>query len=71
MNPGTLWNRRFIPVHQYDEWQVVIDEILDKGLPPALERKIARDAYDWPQVARRFLAVYEDLCADYFGDSYA
>ena len=58
---------KFVPIYRYDEWKVAIEEVLDKGLPPALERKIAREAYDWPQVTRRFLAVYEDLCKEYFG----
>jgi glycosyltransferase involved in cell wall biosynthesis len=58
---------KFVPIHEYDEWKRAIEEILDKGLPPALDRTIAREAYDWPQVARRFLAVYEALCKEYFG----
>ena len=58
---------KFIPVDQCDEWHVAIEEILDKGMPPALDRTIAREAYDWPRVARRFISVYEDLSRKYFG----
>lgn len=57
---------RFIPVDGYEEWKVAIEEILDKGLPPALDRAVAKEAYDWPQVARRFIGVYEDMLRDRF-----
>lgn len=57
---------KFIPVSRFDEWKVAIEEILDKGMPPVLNRAIAQAAYDWPQVAGRFIAVYDDLCKDYF-----
>lgn len=58
---------KLVPVDRYDEWNVAIEEILDKGMPPALDRAVAQEAYDWPQAARRFISVYEDLCKEYFG----
>lgn len=58
---------KLVPVDRYDEWKIAIEGILDKGLPPALDRAVAQEAYDWPQVARRFISVYEDLCKEYFG----
>ncbi len=57
---------KFVPVRNYDEWEKVILEILDKGIPKALDIRIARDAYDWPNVARRFINVYHDLCKKYY-----
>lgn len=52
---------KFVPVKNYDEWVKAILEILDKKIPRALDIKIARDAYDWPNVAKRFVSVYDDL----------
>ncbi len=58
---------KFIPAYRYDEWQVAIEEVLDKGLPASLDREIAKETYDWPKVAARFIDLYEDLCRAYFG----
>lgn len=58
---------KLIPIYKYNEWKVAIEEILEKGLPPALNRTIARDAYDWPHVARRFVTLYDSLSERYFG----
>jgi glycosyltransferase involved in cell wall biosynthesis len=52
---------KFVPVTKYDEWAKAILKILDKKIPRALDIKIARDAYDWPNVAKRFIRVYDDL----------
>ncbi len=57
---------RFVPVTGFEEWAKAVLEILDKGVPPVLDRAIAQEAYDWPKVAGRFIAVYDDLCKDYF-----
>lgn len=56
---------RFVPVYGYDEWQVAIEEVLDKRMPKPLDREVARESYHWPLVARRFIAVYEDLVGEY------
>ncbi len=58
---------KFVPVKNYDEWTTAILEILDKGIPKALDIRIVRDAYDWPNVARRFINLYRDLCKRYYG----
>lgn len=58
---------RFVPVKDFEEWSKAVLEILDKGLPPALHRTIAREAYDWPHVARRFVSLYDSLSERYFG----
>src|SRR5574337_182510 len=52
---------RFVPVFNYDEWRVAIEQILEKGRPKPLDREVAREAYHWPRVAKRFIPVYEDL----------
>jgi len=57
---------KFVPVKNYDEWVKAVLEILDKGMPKALDILIARDAYDWPNVAGRFIKVYRDLCNNYY-----
>ena len=56
----------FVPVRNYDEWERVILKILDNKIPKALDLRIARYAYDWPNVARRFINVYHDLCKKYY-----
>jgi glycosyltransferase involved in cell wall biosynthesis len=57
---------KFVPVKNYDEWIKAVLEILDKGIPKVLDIRIARDAYDWPNVAKRFINVYRDLCNNYY-----
>jgi glycosyltransferase involved in cell wall biosynthesis len=56
---------RFVPVFNYDEWRVAIEEILEKGRPKPLDREVACEAYHWPRIAKRFIAVYEDLLRGY------
>ncbi len=58
---------KFVPVKNYEEWVKAVLEILDKGMPKALDIRIARDAYDWPNVAKRFINVYHGLCKKYYG----
>jgi len=58
---------RFIPVNNYSEWTTAILEILDKKIPKILDRKIAKEAYDWPNVAKRFIHVFDDLIFQYYG----
>ena len=58
---------RFVPVEGYEEWSKAVLEILDKRMPRTLDIRIAREAYDWPNVARRFVRVYDDLVSAYYG----
>lgn len=58
---------RFVPVKDFQEWSKAVLEIIDTGLPPALHRTIAREVYDWPNVARRFVNLYDSLSEQYFG----
>jgi Glycosyltransferase len=57
---------KFVPVKDYDEWEKAILEILDKRIPKILDLRIARDAYDWTNVARKFINLYHDLCRKYY-----
>lgn len=52
---------KFVPVNKYNDWKAAIVEILQGGLPIQLDLRIARDAYDWRNVAKRFVRVYDDL----------
>jgi glycosyltransferase involved in cell wall biosynthesis len=52
---------KFVPIKNYAKWTEAIIEMLDKKMPKALDIKIARDVYDWPNVAKRFISVYDDL----------
>ncbi len=58
---------RFVPVEGYEEWSKAALEILDKKMPRTLDIRTAREAYDWPNVARRFVRVYDDLVSAYYG----
>jgi len=57
---------RFVPVKDYGEWTKAIVDILNGNLPKPLDIRIARDAYDWPNVAKRFVRVYDDLISAYY-----
>lgn len=61
---------KFVPVTRYEVWTKTILEILDKKIPKALDIKIAKDAYDWPNVAKRFIRVYDDLISAYYETTY-
>jgi glycosyltransferase involved in cell wall biosynthesis len=58
---------RFVPVEGYEEWSKAVLEVLDKKMPSTLDIRTAREAYDWPNVARRFVRVYDDLVSAYYG----
>ncbi len=58
---------RFVPDEGYEEWSKAVLEILDKGMPSTLDIRTAQEAYDWPNVARRFVRVYDDLVSAYYG----
>ncbi|MCR4344587.1 MAG: glycosyltransferase [Candidatus Scalindua sp.] len=57
---------RFVPIKHYDEWTNAISEILGKELPKPLDIEIARAAYDWPNIAERFINIYDDLRNIYY-----
>lgn len=57
---------RFVPINNYGEWAKALIEILDNKIPKTLDIQIAKEAYDWPNVARRFINVYHDLYKRYY-----
>ncbi len=57
---------KFVPTRNYDEWTKAVLEILDSKIPGSLDLRIAKDTYDWPNVAKRFINVYNDLSKNYF-----
>lgn len=52
---------KIIPIYNYHEWGKGITNILDNAPPNTLDRNIARKAYDWPNVAQRFIKIYDSL----------
>jgi glycosyltransferase involved in cell wall biosynthesis len=52
---------KFVPIKKYDEWVRAVIDICEKGLPKPLDIRIAREAYHWPNVAQRFITVFNDL----------
>lgn len=67
---GETWERmvaaragRIIPVDGSAPWTAAIAEILDGARPAPLDRDLARRAYDWSQIARRFDALSTSLLA--------
>ena len=59
---------KFIPVKNYNKWAGAISEILDKEMPKTLDLGLARDAYDWSNVVKRFIKIFDDLCKKYYGE---
>lgn len=57
---------RFLPVRKNDEWRKAILEILGNKLPDVLDREIAKEAYDWPNVAKQFIRTYDNLFSGYY-----
>jgi glycosyltransferase involved in cell wall biosynthesis len=52
---------KFVPVKKYDDWARTIIEVCELGLPEPININTARDAYHWPNVAQRFLEIFDDL----------
>lgn len=52
---------KFLSINDYYQWAKVIIEILDGDIPTPIDIGIARDAYDWKNVAKRFISVFDDL----------
>jgi len=52
---------RVIPLRRYDKWVTAVCGILDGDVPQALDIATARQVYHWPNVARRFIDVFDDL----------
>jgi len=58
---------RFVPIKNYDEWTKAVLEILGNITPKTLDLQIAKDAYDWPNVAKQFICVYDNLISAHYG----
>ena len=58
---------KIVPVKKYDEWTRAILEMLEGKMPQPLDLKIAKETYDWPNVASRYIRVYDDLISAYYG----
>lgn len=56
---------KIVPIKNYDEWVKAILGILNKEIPMAIDIRIAKDAYDWPNVARQYVSIFDDLCKMY------
>jgi len=56
----------FLPVKGYNEWAAIIGGLLDNGLPRPLDIQLVRNTYQWENIARRFVSIYDDLCKMYF-----
>ncbi|MBC8551854.1 MAG: glycosyltransferase [Candidatus Brocadiales bacterium] len=56
----------FVPVKKYNKWVTILEKMLDNGLPNPLDIQAARDAYNWPNVAKRYIDIYHDLFKIYF-----
>jgi len=52
---------RLIPIDSNENWSRAVIEILEKGPPRLLDRQVAREAYHWPEVAGRFLRIYDEF----------
>jgi glycosyltransferase involved in cell wall biosynthesis len=50
-----------IPIVPDENWERTFIEILEKGPPLPLDIQVARQAYDWSEVAKRFLNIYDEL----------
>ncbi|MBT3879383.1 MAG: glycosyltransferase [Candidatus Scalindua sp.] len=57
---------KIVSIENYDEWVIAILEILNKEIPKAIDIKIAEDSYNWPNVAKQYIKIYDDLCKIYF-----
>jgi glycosyltransferase involved in cell wall biosynthesis len=54
-----------LDVHNYGMWTEDLEGILEgKREVGLMERETARRHYDWPNIARKFIAVYRELAAE-------
>lgn len=60
---------RFIPIRGYAVWADVAVDILNNGVHKAIGREIARTRYDWPNVARSFIRLYDGLVSTCYSKS--
>jgi glycosyltransferase involved in cell wall biosynthesis len=58
---------RIVPVRDYAAWKTALEEILSGRLPPAMDLAAAKERYDWPNAAARYIKVFESLERSYYG----
>ncbi|OGR63582.1 MAG: hypothetical protein A2X31_05190 [Elusimicrobia bacterium GWB2_63_22] len=58
---------RLVPVRNYAAWKTAVEAALSGAMPAAMDLAAAREKYDWPRVAGRYVKVFEDLERTYFG----
>jgi glycosyltransferase involved in cell wall biosynthesis len=51
----------FLPVKRYSKWAKAIEKILDNGPCAPIDISVAREAYDWPNIAKRFIKIFDEL----------
>jgi glycosyltransferase involved in cell wall biosynthesis len=52
---------KVIPLVPDEHWEKAVIDILEKGPLFPLNVQVARHAYHWPEVAKRFLRIYDEL----------
>ena len=57
---------KIIPTKKYGQWKAVIEKVLNGNMPKVLDINIARGSYDWKNVAKRFINVYDYLNSMYY-----
>lgn len=58
---------RIVPVRDYRAWTAALEEILAGKLTAPMPPETARRNYDWDNVAARYIKVFGELEAAYFG----
>lgn len=57
---------KIVPVKKYSQWRTAVVEILEGRIPELLDLGIAKEAYHWPNVADRYIRVFDDLISAYY-----
>ena len=52
---------KLLPVKNYDEWARSISSILEGDIPSPIDIEIAKTAFDWRNVAKKFISLYDQF----------
>jgi len=56
-----------LEIDDYKEWEKKFEAILNNKLKVyPLNRFVAQQHYDWPNIARKFINIYDELTKRYF-----
>lgn len=58
---------RLVPVREYGTWTSAIADILNGNMPRPMDMTAARERYHWPDVAARYLKLFDELIREYYG----